>query len=342
MNDNKKWALITTYKVLEPPEINFQFMETFINFYRKKWNVEKEILLIGVPENLIEKNPKILQPILKRLKALGAFDDGVREELIELPVNLTIHTQAYLKNISYFTSAKTDFILYRTNHSTSLSQWNIIKKLLFEICNQKLDASYNRVLNIDNDEFLFLDSDREPKDKEHFHFVDYVPPNSGESFDSNLPFQWCLQPWYCRSQFFSSQEKEQNVHKISHGWCKSFAFKRSEIFNPWRHHGSEFDDDVCKHVDQISNNEDNFLDEFHNTNRCYHLSVLDEEHYIRGKALNYQESQTDDTYQQKINKLIENYENFYSKESLMNQTKDQNFRYKTFYDDTLKKYWVNK
>tara|TARA_R100000951_G_C2605903_1_gene169640 strand:- start:676 stop:843 length:168 start_codon:yes stop_codon:yes gene_type:complete len=29
MNNNDKWALITTYKALTPAEINFQFMETF-------------------------------------------------------------------------------------------------------------------------------------------------------------------------------------------------------------------------------------------------------------------------------------------------------------------------
>ena len=30
-----KWALITTYKIVDPPDTNFRFLQTFINFYNK-------------------------------------------------------------------------------------------------------------------------------------------------------------------------------------------------------------------------------------------------------------------------------------------------------------------
>ena len=43
-----KWALVTTYKVTKPIETNFRIMETFVNFYRKKWNVTKEIMLVSI------------------------------------------------------------------------------------------------------------------------------------------------------------------------------------------------------------------------------------------------------------------------------------------------------
>ena len=101
----------------------------------------------------------------------------------------------------------------------------------------------------------------------------------------------------------------------------------------------------CKACDVIDNkvgDSDNLQSTLHNINRCYHLSVLDEEHYIKGKSVNHQESQTDKTHNAKIQQLIKNYNNYYSEETFRPVGLHKTPRRQTFYDDSLKEFWVNK
>ena len=344
MSNNDKWALITTYKVLNPAGINFQFMETFINFYRKKWNVKKEILLIGIPENLIKQNPMILDPITRRLEDLGALTETTTVKPIELQVpNIEpSRLRTFLKDIKYYSSETTDFVLYITNYSTSLEEWDIIKRILFTLCDMRLDPSFNRVINIDNDEFLFLNSDRPVEEEESFHFVDFVPPKSGESFDSSKPFRWCIQPWYCRKEYLCVEHGEHDYDRVDHVWCKKYRFDRKYIFDPWNHMSHSNDCKACDVIDNKVGDPDNLQSTLHNINRCYHLSVLDEEHYIKGKSVNFQESQTDKTHNAKIQQLIKNYKNYYSEETFRPVGEHKTPRRQTFYDDSLKKFWANK
>ena len=175
--EKDKWALITTYKVLEPADINFQFMETYINFYRKKWNVTKEILLVGVPEELIKKDyltqiaARIAGPLVADLSNIDKANFSVSTQF---NVQTNIPIDPFFRDIHYHSSPKTDVIFYTTNYSTSNEEWDIIKNTLYNICNQELDPSYNRVINIDNDEFLFLDSERPPQVEEWFHFLNML------------------------------------------------------------------------------------------------------------------------------------------------------------------------
>ena len=145
-----KWALITTYKIVEPAEINFRLMETHINFYRKKWNVQKEILLIGLPKELHQKNNHFGKTIFDRIKKINHNIDYVIKKYDNINMD-------FLSNVTYYKSMFTDVIMYETNLSTKTSQWNSIKNILFNICDIELDTSYNKIINIDNDEFICLD-----------------------------------------------------------------------------------------------------------------------------------------------------------------------------------------
>tara|TARA_B100000575_G_scaffold184579_1_gene148454 strand:- start:8839 stop:9861 length:1023 start_codon:yes stop_codon:yes gene_type:complete len=340
MNNNDKWALITTYKVLTPAEINFQFMETFINFYRKKWNVKKEILLIGIPKNLIEQDPKILKPITRRLEAVGALTESTTVKSLKLHVdNVDLaRLNTIISAVNYYSSKTTDFVLYTTNHSTSEKDWNAIKEILFKICDTMLDPSYNRVINIDNDEFLFLDQERAAEEEESFHFVDFVPPRSGKLFDSTAPFRWCVQPWYCRKEYLCAEHNERDHESIDHVWCKKYRFDRKHILDPSEHMGYNHNCKACDVVD----NAKNLSEALHSVNRCYHLSVLDEEHYLKGKSINFQESQTDKTHNVNLRQLIKNYNYYYSEETFRPVGEHKTPRRQTFYDDSLKKFWANK
>jgi len=336
--EKDKWALITTYKVLEPADINFQFMETYINFYRKKWNVTKEILLVGVPEELIEKDyltqiaSRIAGPLVADLSNIDKANFSVSTQF---NVQTNIPIDPFFRDIHYHSSPKTDVIFYTTNYSTSNEEWDIIKNTLYTICNRVLDPSYNRVINIDNDEFLFLDSERPPQVEEWFHFFEHAACPPGTSFDSKQDLLWCPQPWYCRRKRLSDLEEKT----ITHTGCKKYKFARKDMVltnstgPSWRHTTHESTSAACNLVDLASANNLEPGDLMPHINRCYHLGVLDEDHYTLGKAIQYSATQTElDSRKAELQELREHYANYYSRDAI---------DFETIVDNSLQEYWVN-
>ena len=332
-----KWALVTTYKVNDPPEANFRFMETFVNFYRKKWGVTQEILLVGVPRELCSLDSNILDDLLRRFKALNGNTEFIlstvdyniileKQETMEM----TMGRRNLIDNIKYFKGNKTDLLLYSTNKQTTNPEWNIIKNILFQIANLELDSSYNKVINIDSDEFLVLSDDRKPNDIEEFHYIDYVSPNLGEEFNIEEEMKWCLQPWYYRQIYHHLHPKLDTViNEIFHGWCKKFAFNRSEMWKaPSIHTGKTTLSEACKNVTK---------ENYKNFNIGYHLQCLDYNHYSVGKTKMFVESQTANTFNALEEQLEHNYVNYYG----MSKTYREHFSNITVVDNLIKDYWSN-
>jgi len=351
-----KWALITTYKVLDPTDINFQFMETFINFYRKKWNVTKEILLVGIPEELAppHKREPILQ-IESRIAGPLVADTVSGAATFSEPTHIQVKPSpdssidAFFGNIQYYSSPKTDVVLYTTNYSTSNAEWDIIKNTLFQICNKMLDPSYNRVINIDNDEFLFLDSERAPQVEEWFHFFEHAAFPTGTSFDSKQDFLWCLQPWYCRvlSGAAAHRPPENNPSAIMHNGCKKYRFAREDLspFPNWVHRTDGPSSAACNLMDLASANNLDLGGLIPHINRCYHLGVLDEDHYVFGKAIQYSATQTSlDSREAELQELREHYANYYSRDAINAILKSDPRKFRRLdivVDNSLQEYWVN-
>lgn len=292
----KRWSLITTYKIMDPPGTNFRFMESFVDFYERKWGVEKSILLVGVPKNLLEKNNSICDPIVGRIEALNGakFDKQMTVSGINYP---------FLSNINILSSesGKVDAVFYHTDYSTKVNDWSAIKNVLSNICDSHMDKSFTNVINIDNDEFLRMEEGKEPTDNEGFHYVEFIPPNINTSFDWESDMSWCAQPWYYRKNKILSPS-DPKLNSICHNWCKKFNFSRQNITSPWIHSGQTKPPDSCSRFK---------IEDMKSCNIAYHLACLDYEHYKNGKAINHYTSQTGESYDEIGKHIEDNYKLYY-------------------------------
>lgn len=262
------WALIATFKKNESTLQSFRLLESFIEFYKREWGIKKFVLLIGIAQGLDKKD------IVGRI---NKYDDSFRET-IYFPFNYT-----FLKNAIYFRSKKeenisVDCLFYDTNAGSTWQEWNNVKNMIFSATNDSLDKKYNKVVNIDNDEFLFVPDKRLlNKSEMHFHYIEYIP---GDIFDLKNDMRWSLQPWYERKRY-----NGKNLNVLTHGACKKFWFDRKSILEPWNHKKgghicSLIGDDVNINVSEAKKilNENYF---------AYHISTLDKEHFMKSKGIKF-------------------------------------------------------
>ncbi len=303
------WALITTYKIVDPPETHFRFMETFVNFYEKKWNVTKTILLVGIATEVVTDMGanKILSRVydMNEGKVSGPYRIGV------------VNCPDFCKNLTYYEGLKTDILFYDTNFSTSHDEWNQIKDVLFQVCDNVLDPRYNKVINIDNDEFLCMPSWKKPVERMGFHFLEFVPPKIEEEFSWDKDMTWCEKGWY-----YTGASRGKN--KVSHGICKKYKFDRynGAMGVSCIHTGQTETSPACMNFDPKN---------IHKDNICFHLGVLDYEHYYKGKATNHDGNQMGEKHEEALKSAKDNYINFYS---------NPHSNFKLITDNYIKKYKI--
>lgn len=317
------WALITTYKVMKDYRTNFRFMETFLNFYEQEWGIGKFILLIGVPEECKDKTKFVLRDILK-------WSDKEEYEYVD---KFEEYNLPFFSDVKWYWNDATEkrnveVITYKTNYTTPTQQWDVVKRHLFKLVDSDLERTYDKVLNIDNDEFLRLSADSKKNleiiQRIHFHYIDHV---AQFKFQKEKDMKWCLQPWYYRINWGGHEFKKVG---LKHGACKIFWFNRDRILTPWEHSGKHRNGSSCNIFDSL--NLEAFESCLGDLNIGYHLACLDRQHYVKGKAVNHKESQTEQTAGKKLDELRLIFEKYYYK------TND----YPVFVDNFLKKYWGEK
>ena len=303
------YHLITTYKLSKDKELSFSFFNTFINFYRKEWNVKKEIVLIGIPKEVHDSDPNIEDFLMYKINKISNLK-SLKYEKIE-GIN-----KPHINNVAYYSTEQTDFVLYITDTQTSYNSWNEIKRILFTICKSRLVSNIDRVINIDNDEFLVRGRNEKQELKTNFHFLEIVPPEIGKTFSVNEEMKWCIQPWYYRNSWKNNDYNGD----ITHNGCKLFSFDKMDICNPWQHtNGSNIH---CQQFD---------IKDLEKFNVAYHLSCLDYEYYLKIKTKNFKESQTDETYLKQEQEIKNIYKKYYY------DTK----KYPIVTNNFLRSYWID-
>lgn len=303
------YHLITTYKLSKDKKLSFSFFNTFINFYRKEWNVKKEIILIGIPQEIINSDTSIQDFLINKIGKISNLRT-LKSEKIE-GIN-----RPHINNVVYYSTEQTDFILYITDTQTNYSSWNEIKTILFSICKSRLVNNIDRVINIDNDEFLVKGRGEKQELKTSFHFLESVPPDIGKSFNINEDMKWCVQPWYYRH----SWKNNKYNGNIEHNGCKLYSFNKEDTCSPWNHtNGNNI------HCEQFD------IKDIEKFNVAYHLSCLDYEYYLKVKTKNFKESQTDETYLKQEAEIKNTYKKYYS------NTKE----YPVVINNFLRTYWTD-
>jgi len=311
-----KWALISTYKIYEDPNASCRFLETFLNFYRQRWGITKFVLLFGIPHSV---DKSCFRSIENRLLALE------QNRIVSIQ-NLGVDKLPYLnqctlnRNLSEC-DPSIDYLVYETSYSTRGMDWYSTQKRLYQFVDNYLGSNYNRILNVDSDEFLCYDYPNNPNVnelvKERFHFVDFV---SSQSFDSKQDLRWCVQPWYFRKGLPKEEFEADGIH---HGLCKTFRFRRRHFKANSYHSGASKKGDSCNmistnHFEKVTGN------------ICFHLNVLDREHYMKVKARLFTRMHTGATFGKTDSELEAIFERYYL------NTGD----YPVITDNFLKKYWV--
>lgn len=162
------------------------------------------------------------------------------------------------------------FYCYLTNEFGSPNEWNKTKNEIFNIADKKIDIKFNRILNIDSDEYLqtmdinsILNGEINEK---VFHFVEYIPNRNIFSLDSDM--NWCTQGWYYSIIGKGSSDIITNGNKL-------YYFNRSDIKNPWIHVNKMKN---CKaEIEIYGDNDLEINDIINNNDICFHFSTPDEE-----------------------------------------------------------------
>jgi len=284
-------------------------METFVNFYVKKWNVKKTILLVGITEDSFSNNSQRF--ILDRVRKLN--NHPFEKQKIKMQKEYY-----FCNSLNYYSSDNVCVLTYKTNVSTAHHEWNWIKDALFSLCDYHLlEKDYNKVINIDNDEFLVMKKGKLPADKESFHFIEHVPPLLEESFKWDNKMKWCIQGWYYRTL------QQRCAAGLSHGTCKKYNFSRKNMVSlPFHHTGKTPIAENCKKFD---------INKLEESNVCYHMGVLDYSHYRDGKTINHDGNQMGESYEQATKTSEKNYTMYYQ---------NPESEYVTIENDYIKKYLV--
>ena len=234
----------------------------------------------------------------------------------------------------------TDIIIYETSLSTPTSEWSTVKQILFQICDLELDSSYNKIVNIDSDEFIYLPHSQKPKDFEEFHYIEHVPSsNLNVNFNVEKDMKWCLQGWYYRLLFKNQHRDIKQAYEPKHGACKKFYFNRnrslSPQWEPWIHTGKTPISHACRNVTK---------DNYKEFNIGYHLACLDYDNYRYGKSQMFKRCgasemfktpQAEDIFRSSDEKLKHSYLNHYA----MSELYMEYFNERTVVDNTIKDYW---
>ena len=289
------WACFTTYKLIDGGAERFRLMEPFLNYYSKYWGIKRFVLFIGVVEGVK------IDSITERIKGFSDSDG----------LHISVHA-------------------YKTPRNIRTGEWTSKKRVIFKHVDKKiLEPEYNRVLNIDSDEFIRVPKQLEPnRETICTHMIEYVP---NEIFDLSKDMRWCVQPFYYRVKYSIIKKSRKFSNLIGHAGCKVYYVKRKRVLNPWEHSGKKAPKGrACKDLCNEQYTEEEVVDILNKNNICYHMAVLDKNFYIKDKSVLFVESQTDQTHKQSIKELERIYNDYYSSPNKM-----------VLVDNFLKTYWRN-
>lgn len=272
---------------------------TFRNFYKSVWDVKHFIYIVGYGD---KTNYNYLY---------NEYINKCGTNIIsEIKIN-DQHCPIFFKNIKVITLKDNEgilssFILYNTLDVGANNDWDLIKKLSYQIFFKFLYKKKKKYISVDDDEFLYssnmprLKEIINRKNKYHFHFIEIIPS------DNIKQLQWCFQSWYSHCL-----DGNKNPKNYSHGACKTYYFDAppAKITGFW-HHGrnKEANGDSCLLLNNIyengkikdyKENYPNLIEE----GVCFHLTALTKKNLIETKLKNrYSNSGNYTNY-------IKNYEN---------------------------------
>jgi hypothetical protein len=160
------------------------------------------------------------------------------------------------------------FYCYKVNKFGSPNEWNKTKKIIFDIADKIIDKKFNRILNIDCDEYLQtmnLDDILSGNISEKvFHFVEYVPNELPFSKENDMT--WCTQGWYY--SIIGAGKKD-----IITTGNKLYKFNRSSISFPWIHVNKT--NNCNAEIEIYKNVNGNINNIIYNNDICFHFSTPD-------------------------------------------------------------------
>ena len=245
---------------------NFEVMEAYVNFYAQTWGIKKFYFLIG-------NTGRSLDGPLQRIEALNKVS------------NVSIETE-----------------IFNTDEIIKLSTWAQQKLDFLTRLDKCIPSDVTHVLNIDNDEFLYVHDMKQVDVQEalHFHFVELLPQNP---FSIENDLMWSLQGWFYRINFFRNADPTQlslNIKpkeielldkdvprwmtplpplQLTHKWCKLVFFRREKILSSWVHLDGG---PICEQMRQMED-PSAILALLRGSYFCYHMGILDPAYFEQAK-----------------------------------------------------------
>ena len=245
---------------------NFEVMEAYVNFYAQFWGIRKFYFLIG-------NTGRSLDGPLQRIETLNKSS------------NVLIETE-----------------VFDTDEFIKPSMWSQQKLGFLTKLDKRIPSDVTHVLNVDNDEFLYVhDMDQvDHQEALHFHFVEMLPQNH---FSIENDLLWSLQGWFYRINFFRNADPTQlslNIKpkeielldkdvprslsplpplQLTHKWCKRIFFRRENILSSWVHLDGG---PICEQMRQLED-PSAILALLRSSYFCYHMGVLDPAYFAQAK-----------------------------------------------------------
>ena len=283
LQKENRWFLVTTFKD------QWALMESFLNFYRSIWKIDKFVLMMGYTEEACK------QRIIERLGRLCATTPEPCEK-----VEHEVLPQIFENVVQYrFDSTEITICLvcYKTTRCTPTLVFDRkIRTRLHLIADAIIPPCYNRVLEIDNDEYLYAKSmHRIRRQSQHlFYFLDYLP---SRHFQPNADMYWSLQGMLHRKG-----ELYLKTGKIIHT-SKVFSFIRRpglsrhvHWFNLQRSCGSFYPllpiRNVCSLTEKLVNAQrlNEAKQKLMYNGVCFHCPVLDLESIEHEKGIQFDQA----------------------------------------------------
>lgn len=284
---------LTWFKNKTPTFFSFQ------NFYKKYWDIDNFIYCIGYTDN--ENREYILNRYFENCNV------SERKKININMKNVMENIEFNVMNNQFF---KFKLILYKTNAKTSIEEWNSIKNILGEIILPIIDKN-EKLLVLDDDEFLYSNNIEKIKDSNNFrfHFMDYV---CDETFDKNN-LNWSIQ--YAAQTHCMYAEKDEAWKTYYCGNCVVFNFTKGSVWDHYRHHGGKDTSDsvVCKQFKfrekdamDLNSKTDEELNKIVEEGVCFHLIGLNQNQLLDTKRNNRHSNGNWRLYddEKKIQKLI--------------------------------------
>lgn len=290
------YTTITFFKNLTPTFF------TFRKFYTDLWDVTQFIYIIGYTDNNNYNN--ILENYINKV---GNTNQLYKCDLFNYP---------YFKNMSIIINndnrnVNNIFILYETNNSSTITNFNHIKNITFNYIVNNFISDNKRYICLDDDEFLFhnninkLKKQIETKKYHRFHFIEIICDEITDKLDT---LNWCFQSW------FTHRMNDKNIG-YNCSACKTFFFMPDQLKQnkPWIHSNNFcYNNSSCEIFMNTPNKTLDLLNVMKNTGICYHFTAYSFNNLCKIKLKNRFNSDKEGNYKdiltkyKKVNEYFDN------------------------------------